>query len=130
MLNLYAARDRDSALTSEQFAQIAAMIDGFLVRRMFANVPTNQLNRLFIRLWHQLAHADDLVREVRNALSEKSQRWPTDAAFRQAFVHYPLYTDSRPNQRRLVLDRLEHSFGHREAVALDGLEIEHIIPQT
>ena len=130
ILNLFSARDRDGTLTSEQFAEIVRMIEGFLVRRMFANVPTNQLNRLFIRLWHQLPHSDDPVIEVRRALSEPSRRWPTDDAFRDSFVHYPLYTDSQPFQRRLVLDRLERSYGHREAVALTDLQIEHIVPQT
>jgi hypothetical protein len=67
---------------------------------------------------------------VRNVLSEPSRRWPADDAFREAFVRYPLYTDSQPHQRRLVLDRLEESYGHHEAVALDELQIEHIVPQT
>jgi hypothetical protein len=130
MLNLFAARDRDGTLTSDQFAEIVRMIEGFVVRRMFANVPTNQLNRLFIRLWDQLPHLDDPVIEVRRVLSEPSRRWPTDDAFRHTFVRYPLYVDSQPHQRRLVLDRLERSYGHREAVALGELQIEHIVPQT
>jgi hypothetical protein len=106
------------------------MLEGFLVRRMFANVPTNQLNRLFIRLWDQLPHVGDLVPEVRSALSESSRRWPDDQTFCDDFVNYPLYIDSQPQQRRLVLDRLERSYGHKEMVALGELQIEHIIPQT
>jgi hypothetical protein len=97
---------------------------------MFANVPTNQLNRLFIRLWDQLPNTDDLVVEVRKTLSEPSRRWPADDAFRKDFVNYPLYIDSQPHQRRLVLDRLERSYGHKELVALGELQIEHILPQT
>ena len=130
LLNLFAARDRDGGLTSGQFAEIVRMIEGFVVRRMFVNVPTNQLNRLFIRLWDQLPHEADTVTEIRQVLSEPSRRWPADHAFREAFVRYPLYTDSQPHQRRLVLDRLEESYGHHEHVALDELQIEHILPQT
>lgn len=130
LLNLFEARDRQEALTSAQMTEIVQMIESFLVRRMFANVPTNQLNRLFIRLWDQLPHEGNTVAEVRDALSEASRRWPDDEEFREAFVRYPLYTDSRGPQRRLVLDRLEESYGHHEVVALDELQIEHVIPQT
>lgn len=130
LLNLFEARDRHETLTSAQMAEIVQMIESFLVRRMFANVPTNQLNRLFIRLWDQLPHEGDTVAEVRAALSEPSRRWPADEEFRETFVRYPLYTDSRGPQRRLVLDRLEESYGHHEVVALDELQIEHVVPQT
>jgi hypothetical protein len=130
LLNLFEARDAHGTLTSADMAQIVHMIEGFLVRRMFANVPTNQLNRLFLRLWDQLPHQGDTVGEVRAALSEPSRRWPDDEEFRESFVRYPLYTDSRGPQRRLVLDRIEESYGHHELVALDELEIEHVVPQT
>jgi hypothetical protein len=130
ILNLFAARDRNDALTSDEFAEIIAALEGFLVRRMFANVPTNQLNRMFIRLWDQLPHLNNPILETRAALSEPSRRWPDDSTFQDVFISYPLYTDSRPQQRRLVLDRLERSYGHKEVVALGELQIEHIIPQT
>jgi uncharacterized protein with ParB-like and HNH nuclease domain len=130
LLNVYEARDRHGTASSAQMTQIVSMIEGFLVRRMFLNVPTNQLNRLFIRLWDQLPHEGDIVDEVRAALAEPSRRWPNDDEFREAVSKYPLYSDSRPGQRRLVLDRLEQSYGHQEVVALDELQIEHIIPQT
>lgn len=130
VLKLFEARDRHEALTPEQMTAILAIIEGFLVRRMFANVPTNQLNRLFIRLWDQLPDVEDPVAAVRAVLSEPSRRWPSDAEFREAFARYPLYTDSRGPQRRLVLDRLEESYGHQEHVALEELQIEHVIPQT
>lgn len=130
LLNLFEARDRHGTLGSSQITEIVHMVEGFLVRRMFANVPTNQLNRLFIRLWDQLPHEGDTVTEVRAALSEPSRRWPDDDEFREAFMRYPLYTDSRGPQRRLVLDRIEESYGHQEVVALDELQIEHVMPQT
>lgn len=130
LLNLFDARDAGETITSHEFAEIVSMIESFLVRRMFANVPTNQLNRLFIRLWDQLDLTLGAVEAVRTVLSEPSRRWATDAEFREAFVRYPLYVDSRSPQRRLVLDRIEQSYGHHEVVALDELQIEHIVPQT
>lgn len=130
LLNLYEARDRHETMSSQQMTAVVQMIESFLVRRMFANVPTNQLNRLFIRLWDQLPHQGDPADEIRSALAEPSKRWPRDDEFSDVFLRYPLYTDSRGPQRRLVLDRLEGSYGHHEIVALDELQIEHVMPQT
>ena len=130
LLNLYEARDRAGTVTSEELADVVSMIEGFLIRRMFANVATNQLNRLFIRLWDQLPKEAEIRVEVRLALSEPSRRWSSDGQFREDFVRYPLYIDSQPRQLRLVLDRLEESYGHRETVELDELQVEHVVPQT
>jgi hypothetical protein len=130
LLNLYEARDRHQSVTDEQVAAIVGMIEGFLIRRMFANVPTHSLSRMFIRLWQRLPHEGDRVSEVRQALAEPSRRWPNNELFARQFAEYSLYLDSRPHQRRMVLDALERSYEHHERVELEGLEIEHIMPQT
>lgn len=130
VLNLYEARERDGFLTAAEMADILDLLVSFLVRRMFARVPTNQLNRLFLTLWRQLPKAGELPLEVATVLAEPTRRWPNDEEFTRAFVQYPLYTDSRPAQRRLVLEELERSFAHKEEVALDALQIEHVMPQS
>ena len=43
---------------------------------------------------------------------------------------YPLYRDSRPEQRKLILEALEESYDHHERVDFSNLTIEHIMPQT
>jgi len=130
LLSVYEEYERGTTVDDAQFAEIVRIVEGFLIRRMFLNVPTHSLSRMFIRLWHQLAHEDDPVTEVRQALAEPSRRWPRDDEFVKAFCEYRLYLDSRPEQRRLVLDALEGSYDHHERVDLEGLEIEHIMPQT
>ncbi|MDQ3547249.1 MAG: HNH endonuclease family protein, partial [Chloroflexota bacterium] len=102
----------------------------FLVRRMFVNIPTNQLNRLFLRLAHQLPDDVDYVSGVRSIMSEPSRYWPTDAEFRDGILRYSLFTGSRPGQRRLVLESLEESYGHKERPPFGDCTIEHIMPQT
>jgi hypothetical protein len=129
-LNLFAAREQNHTVTEEQFVEIVRMLEGFLIRRMFAGVPTHSLSRMFIRLWHQLPHDGNPVEEVRKALAEPSRRWPSDQRFREDFATYSLYVDSRPPQRRMVLDSLELTYEPRETVGVNNLEIEHIMPQT
>jgi len=111
--------------------EILRMIESFLVRRLFARVPTNALNRLFLRLSQQLPPGLDVVEGTHAALSDPGRRWPSDDEFRQAIQSYPLYLDSRADQRKLVLEELDASFENKEALmGYDKLTIEHIMPQT
>lgn len=118
------------ALEAAAFAEILVLIESFLVRRLFASVPTNALNRLFLRLYSQLPDGADLVQGTRMALSDPGRRWPRDADFIRGLLGYPLYTNSRPDQRRLILERFEESYEHKERPELNSLTIEHIMPQT
>lgn len=116
-------------INADGIAEVLLLIESFLVRRLFAGVPTNQLNRLFIRLSQQLPGHLGIVDGLRTVLSESGRRWPRDAAFREGILKYPLYSDSRPGQRRIVLETLESSYGHREPALLEGLTVEHVMPQ-
>ena len=59
-----------------------------------------------------------------------SRRWPDDLEFRAGILRYPLYTGSRAEQRRVILEALEESYKHKEEVNLADLTVEHIMPQT
>jgi hypothetical protein len=85
---------------------------------------------MFLRLYQQIENKNDLVAGTKQVLSEQSRRWPSDSEFVRAFQQFPLYTNGTPDQRRLVLETLETSYGHKEHVALADLSIEHIMPQT
>lgn len=129
LLNLY--RDVDNGrIDSAGLAEILSMIESYLVRRLFANVPTNALNRIFIRLYRQLPEAASMVDATREALSAPGLRWPADDEFKTNMLTYPLFLDSRPEQRKLILERLEEDFDDKERVDFAPLEIEHIMPQT
>ena len=129
LLNVYFRYD-DNEIGAQDVVDILSIIESFLVRRAFASIPTNQLNRLFLRLAHQLPDSMSMVDGVRHVLSEPSRRWPTDAEFRDAIMTYPIFTDSRPNQRRLILESVEESFSHKERIDFSNLSVEHVMPQT
>jgi hypothetical protein len=117
-------------VTKAEVVGVVRLVESFLVRRMLADIPTNALNRLFIALWGQLDSETDLVSATREQLA--TRRFPTDADIEKAVRSYPLYTDSRPGQARLVLDRLALDVQGRERVDLEDrtISIEHIVPQT
>lgn len=45
-------------------------------------------------------------------------------------MELPLYTDGRAEQRRLILETMEESYGTKEPVDLSALTIEHVMPRT
>jgi uncharacterized protein with ParB-like and HNH nuclease domain len=129
LLNLYWAYDGGS-LDRSQVVGVLQLLESFLVRRLFANVPTNALNRLFLRLWQQLPRDRDVVTATHEVLSEPGRRWPNDDEFRRGILYFPLYLNGRPDQRRLILESLEENFGHKEQPLLDSFTIEHVMPQS
>ena len=129
LLNAYRLYE-GGAIDAGEFAEVLGIIESFLVRRMFARVHTGQLNRLFLSLYHQLPEGAGLAEGTRAVLSEPSRRWPRDDDFRKAVVELPLYTDGRAEQRRLILETMEESYGTKEPVDLSALTIEHVMPRT
>lgn len=129
LLSIYRRYDHNE-LDAEGIARILQLLESFLVRRFLARVPTNQLNRLFIRLAQQLPPDLDPVAGTHSALSKSRLRWPTDVDLRAALTHFPFYTEGRYEQRRLIIETLEANYQHKEAVDLTSLTIEHIMPQT
>ena len=129
LLNAYRLY-QNGDVSAREFAEVLKTIESFLVRRLFARVHPGQLNRLFLRLYHQLPEGVGLAEGTRTVLSEPSRRWPRDDDFGEALRQLPFYTDGRPAQRRLVLETIEESYGSKEPVDLSALTIEHVMPQT
>ena len=129
LLNMYRRYD-EGEVSADEYAEILKLIESFLVRRFFARIPTNQLNRLFIRLAQQLPGGYGPVEATRLALSDTGRRWPRDEAFREGVLRLPLFIEGRYEQRKLILETLEQSHGSKESVSLSELSIEHVMPQT
>jgi Protein of unknown function DUF262/Protein of unknown function (DUF1524)/Restriction Enzyme Adenine Methylase Associated len=129
LLNVYRWYDRGEVDAAGVVA-ITQMIESFLVRRLFADVPTNALNRLFLRLAQQLPPGHNRVDGTHLALSDPGRRWPRDDEFRAGILRYPLYLDSRPDQRRMILETFEASYAHKEPPSFAGASIEHVMPQS
>jgi uncharacterized protein with ParB-like and HNH nuclease domain/alkylated DNA nucleotide flippase Atl1 len=131
---LMAAYDlRESGLLPvEGLREVVNYIESFLVRRQLAGVPTNALNRLFVQFVAQLPQDETFPQAVRQELSRPRRYLPGDEQLREAIQTRPFYYSGRGPQRRLILERLEESYGHPERIDFEHTEltIEHILPQT
>ena len=129
----------DQVRTGEQMAEstLLAVIDflenyalrGFIARRGVGGANksmqtlatrTNQLDR----------DPEALLLDIRTYLA--TQNYPNDADVYKALQEQPLYhhAGERHTRTKLLLDTLEEDLSSKETVALTGLSIEHIMPQT
>jgi alkylated DNA nucleotide flippase Atl1 len=118
--------------TADDVEAALSYVESFLVRRMIAGVRTNNLNRIFSVLIPQLPPNLPTAEGVRHALSGERKFWPSDRRLREAFRSQPFYFHGRQEQKMLVFQRLEESYGHAEPIDWEAatLSIEHIMPQT
>lgn len=128
LLNLY--HDRAiGRIEDDEVAEILDLIENFLIRRFVCGVPTNQLNKIFPSMYPQASHNPSLVDGVKEFLRTKN--YPRDNEFHSRLVSSKLYGQGdRVAKTKIILERLEASFEHREPVPFDQLTVEHVMPQT
>src|SRR6185312_15957057 len=118
------------SLCREQLLQTIDILEAFLIRRSICNMPSNQLRRMLPPVFDAAGGPGPaFIDGLREELGGK--RCPDDMAFATALAHEPLYSTAEKNTRlRLILERLERSFNHKEQAELLGAQIEHVMPQT
>jgi alkylated DNA nucleotide flippase Atl1 len=132
LMYLYDLREKGE-MTVDEMVEILLNIEGFLVRRFLVGAASKNLNRIFIRLVGQVdQRSGSVLDSVRLNLSAEQKFWGSNAEIRESACVRPFYFYGRSGQRRLVLERIEESYGHRELAELAtlNLSVEHILPQT
>ncbi|MGH2451337.1 MAG: GmrSD restriction endonuclease domain-containing protein [Candidatus Limnocylindria bacterium] len=119
-------------LSIEGMREVVSYIESFLVRRQLAGIPTNALNRLFVQLIEHLPEGPEFPDALRRELSRQRRYWPSDDQLREAIRTRPFYFSGRAQQRKIILERLEESYGHPERIDFENtqLSVEHVLPQT
>jgi len=134
IMYLYELRENDG-LSDEDLDKALWHLESFLVRRLLTGASRKNLNRIFPQLVRRLqarAAEPNTPEVLREELSGERLYWASDDSLVAAMRSEPFYFYGRSSQRRLVLERLEESYGHKEQAQLTTLplSIEHIMPQT
>jgi uncharacterized protein with ParB-like and HNH nuclease domain len=128
LLNVFADY-ANGRISEDEAADTLDVLENFLVRRFVCGTPTTGLNRVFPILYVQAVQSPSLSEGVKAVLWTRS--YPRDAEFRERFATSRIYgAGDRIAKTKLILERLEMSFGHKETVSFAGLTIEHLMPQT
>lgn len=122
----------NDSLSKDDALKSLHILESYLVRRLLAKVPTNQLKRIFNSLLATLNGAPIAPDALRKTLSARANVWPTDADIKARMRSEQFYKAQQPPQRQFVLRRLEESFGNAEVVNWGACEftIEHVMPQN
>jgi hypothetical protein len=128
LLNIY--RDyADGSLPESQFSEVLSVLENYLVRRFVCGVPSYGLNKIFPTLYAQAKQNSDFIAGLKDSL--RTKQYPRDAEFRERLITSKLYgPGERIEKTKIILERLEESFDHKEQVTFDDLQIEHVMPQT
>ncbi len=119
-------------LNKKEFIQVISLIESFVWRRFIAGVPTNALNKIFMRLYEDV-NASDYLNSLAKSLVKKksSQRFPKDAEILATLKERDVYSIQSRN-RTFLLERIEN-FQNNELVRIEdnsNITIEHIFPQN
>jgi alkylated DNA nucleotide flippase Atl1 len=119
-------------LPVEGVRDVVSYIESFLVRRQLVGIPTNALNRLFVQFVENLPQDETFPQALRQELSRQRRYWPGDEQLREVIRARPFYLSGRGPQRKIILERLEQSYGHPELIDFEktSLSVEHVLPQT
>ncbi len=130
LLNCYEDFTKGIFSVSE-YNEVLSTIENFLIRRFICNVPTNQLNKIFPSLYSAITkkRALGFINDLKFSLQSKG--YPKDHEFIARIQDSSLYgSGDRARKTKLILERIEEAYNHKEQVPFDELSIEHIMPQT
>jgi hypothetical protein len=118
-------------LSPQDVTRVVEYIEGFLVRRMLTQTPTNNLNRIFTTTVAQVPNSTHFAEDLRRSLSTAGKYWPTDDELRTSVETVPFYKVQRPAQRQYVLRRLEEAIPGNEKPNWNACTytLEHVMPQ-
>jgi len=114
-------------ITLDNFCAILTMVESYLARRMVCGLPSNALSKMFPTFISRLKSSTP-VSSVAGAFARlrDKRRFPSNAEFTTALTTHDLYHHVRP---LYLLGKLENH-GRKEMANLEGLTVEHILPQN
>mgnify|MGYP000426529991 FL=1 len=132
--------NKETVLSMNEVVEVFLATENYLFRRTICELPTNQLNKIFLLLHKEVVRydgtTDNYVEKLKYALISKKERarFPEDVEFVEAFGNKQIYSMNAKN-KMYILERFEN-FGTAEDKDVyrhfdDGdYSIEHIMPQT
>lgn len=134
-----ALRVAASPLPHDEQRRIFDCIESYLVRRALCGLTRKNYNKVFAQLLKKLQAGNLSAVGFRSLLSEGTgdiSRWPRDDEFRHHWLNGDLYPGRLDAAKlRYIFHRLEIAMRsekseERVPLALDTLDIDHILPQT
>ncbi len=126
----------ETGITDEQWKQVSATLESYLLRRAVCDLPTKNYNRIFLTLTRTLRREGTSPDKIRMSVAElrgESSEWPTDQAFRTAWKTTHAYRTLQNPKIVHIFRRLNDTYfdSRAEPITIHGpLTVEHIMPQN
>lgn len=124
-------------LTPKDHRRAVMAVESYTVRRMMVGWQTRGYGQIFTRALREARAAADEGRDIPGAIIESlSEGWPSDQDLQGAFLNRSYYGNVAQFRLRLVFSaiddtmRAENPLVPNAAYEYDGLEIEHVMPQS
>jgi uncharacterized protein with ParB-like and HNH nuclease domain len=122
---------QNQKINKDTFIDVLELVQCFVWRRFVIGLPTNALNKIFMRLHEDIVLSDYLASLQRSLMRRKgNQRFPRDSEIAEALKDKDFYNILSRN-RSYFLERLEN-WNNKELVQIEenpDITIEHIFPQ-
>jgi hypothetical protein len=134
-----ALRVAASKLAPEEQRDIFTTIESYLVRRAVCGLSRKNYNKVFAQQLKRLIESDLTAASFRAALAAlqgDASRWPSGEEFRRQWLDGAIYPGRLdPAKLRALFHRLETAMRsekseERVPLALDTLDIDHVLPQS
>lgn len=123
---------KNNIINKATLLEVFDLVQSFVWRRFIVGLPTNALNKIFMRLYEDIESSDYLLSIQKSLIKKKStQRFPKDSEIIDILKDKDVYS-IQSRSRNYLLELLEN-FENKEPVYIDGnpdITIEHIFPQN
>jgi len=123
-------------LNNAQIVTGVGWIESFLVRRLLAGLPTNNLTSMFgsilARLHGELAPVEDVQKRLELSMVANPKDWPSDEVVTAGVEREDFYHSQKALQRMLILSSIDHQLAPKTVLNYGETDdsIEHILPQS
>jgi uncharacterized protein with ParB-like and HNH nuclease domain len=131
LLRIYDDFEKD-IIDKKVFINVLETVQSFVWRRFIISLPSNSLNKIFMRLYEDV-NLNNYLESIQIALLKKkgTQRFPRNTEVKNALKEKDIYS-SKARNRLYLLERLEN-YKNRETVEISdnsNIIVEHIFPQN
>lgn len=121
-------------VSEETYLEILCMVESYIVRRSLCDNSQKNYNRVFLSAAKTVKESKGNVMAIKSVLegTDKSL-WPTDKAIEYAVENDNIYGRLGSQRLQYIFKKIEQHYRNSKTeniVILDGLSIEHLMPQT
>jgi alkylated DNA nucleotide flippase Atl1 len=124
------ARTKANRLSIADLESCLAILESFLVRRLLVGASPSALTRILFRAVSDMRSDLDVPDALLQYFSTGRKFFASNEQVRDAILTKPFYFMGKPNQKKLLLQWLEDTYGSKEPIDLRQASIEHVLPQT